>query len=385
MLTKPQRFRFLLTFALLTACALPFLAIYGLKQAMVQAQTIPGLLTEQEILNKVFDGTVKGAEFLRTSGGGGGSSSSGVSPFTVQAVGTTEIRLADTNGPGFWSFSVADFIWSGVHNHTYGLGYNSDLSLTGMPQWGESIEPRYVPGAPPNGLFEKHWNYTSIDRSVTYRPMGFSIDLNTNAASQKWYVSDYRVLGRTDAENGGESFRVDTGAKAVHASALVAGVMGTSTNWPLEVRGPTKGATALGLAPTVNPDDTVVYITPTAVTGDLNWINANSSVSGKAQANFWNTGAGGAVVQVLSNAGDAWFTVSSSQGWAFGSHRSAAGSFKLSNSGTLGSNDRMIVTAAGAVTFTDLATTGAATGKTAVCADTAGRLYRSSASGSCTN
>ncbi len=44
-----------------------------------------------------------------------------------------------------------------------------------------------------------------------------------------------------------------------------------------------------------------------------------------------------------------------------------------------------IKTGSGGVVLGDLATTGAATGKTAVCADTAGRLYRSSASGSCAN
>src|ERR1043166_2865484 len=46
---------------------------------------------------------------------------------------------------------------------------------------------------------------------------------------------------------------------------------------------------------------------------------------------------------------------------------------------------RLVVSSAGAVTIADLATTGAATGKTVVCADTNGKLYRSSAGDSSAN
>lgn len=45
----------------------------------------------------------------------------------------------------------------------------------------------------------------------------------------------------------------------------------------------------------------------------------------------------------------------------------------------------LTVSAAGAVTITDLATTGAATGKTIVCADTNGKLYRSTSGVACAN
>jgi len=126
-------------------------------------------------------------------------------------------------------------------------------------------------------------------------------------------------------------------------------------------------------------------LTPTAVTGNVNWITAQSAASVDAFATFWNIGTGNSKVQVLSNGADASMRFSTSQEWGIGSDRSDNGSFKIANHENLGTNDRVIITAAGAVTITDLATTGAATGKTAVCADTAGRLYRSSASGACLN
>lgn len=46
---------------------------------------------------------------------------------------------------------------------------------------------------------------------------------------------------------------------------------------------------------------------------------------------------------------------------------------------------RMTIDSAGAVTLAGLATTGSATGKTVVCADTAGKLYRSSTGTDCSN
>ncbi len=52
---------------------------------------------------------------------------------------------------------------------------------------------------------------------------------------------------------------------------------------------------------------------------------------------------------------------------------------------TAGDNNWSILTGAGKVVFGDLATAGAATGKTMVCADTAGRLYRSSSAVNCLN
>ena len=75
---------------------------------------------------------------------------------------------------------------------------------------------------------------------------------------------------------------------------------------------------------------------------------------------------------------------------------STAGSLLLGAAGTSGvvnintggyssTYTRLSISAAGLVTLSSLASTGSATGKTVVCADASGNLYRSSSGSSCAN
>src|SRR5207244_505567 len=54
-------------------------------------------------------------------------------------------------------------------------------------------------GSGVNALLERHANYTSIDRSVSYRPWGFSIDLVNHNASTEWRQKLFEMYHRSSA------------------------------------------------------------------------------------------------------------------------------------------------------------------------------------------
>lgn len=74
--------------------------------------------------------------------------------------------------------------------------FNFDGRATDQPIYNEQFESRFVVGAPPGGLLERHGNFTSLDRSVIYRPWNFNVDLNDNEASMALYLKDLQVLAR---------------------------------------------------------------------------------------------------------------------------------------------------------------------------------------------
>jgi hypothetical protein len=284
------------------------------------------------------------------------------SSFALSAAGGGELlTLRDTAGVAHWSLGATDFEFAGVSDHTYTLGFNLDGAALTHPTWAEAVEPRYHTGAPPNGLLEKLWTYTSIDRGTNFRPFNFSIDLNTHLANMRWEVDEFRVHGVGQTPGSDETLYVDTADKVLScAGQLHVGALGTPayrmTITGAPVNGVMLGITGLNV---VSGNELLHLATAAAVTGDLDVVNAAPTVSGTLRNLLRNTGAGAAHHFLWAGSGgDAFFRTLANVDWAFGVDRSDAGKWKLCNGDVLGTNDRITVTSAGAVTITALAGVG---------------------------
>jgi len=127
----------------------------------------------------------------------------------IQSISDTQIMLKQTVADAFINISASTNVFDGVRDDLFGWSYNRDGAATAQPIWSEGFESRYASGAPPGGLLERHFNYTSIDRSVSYRPWNFNVDLNTHNANVLWNVLQYNISSRTEP---GDIYVFDTSA-----------------------------------------------------------------------------------------------------------------------------------------------------------------------------
>jgi len=110
----------------------------------------------------------------------------------------TQIMLKQTVSDAYTEISASSNVFDGVRDDLFGWSYNRDGAATEQPIWSEGFESRYASGAPPEGLLERHFNYTSIDRTVSYRPWNFHVNLNTHNANVMWNVLRYNISSRTE-------------------------------------------------------------------------------------------------------------------------------------------------------------------------------------------
>jgi hypothetical protein len=267
------------------------------------------------------------------------------------------LTFRDTNGAGLWEVTVVDYLLGGASDHTMALHYNRSGLAAGYPEWSEAVEPRFVPGAPPNGLLEKLWTYISIDRQHNFRPFNFDVDMNTNLAHTRWVVDKYRI--HADGETPGEieTLYVDTAAHVVATSGrLNVGQIGTPP-YRAYVTGDPIGTVMLGIAAT-NPADGDALVRASAkkldgegvevdAPGDLHAFHCSTRVAGILQTFTQNTGAGDAAAYLLGgSAGDALVRTLAGTDWAFGCDRST-GKWTIANDFRLGFQDRLTLTTAG--------------------------------------
>lgn len=280
----------------------------------------------------------------------------------VAASGVAGVRLQDTaaTGAGYWDIAAKDFYNQGgypVHNHTLGIQFNEDASILTHPQWGENWEPRYVAGAPPNGLLEKNWGYTSIDRSVTYRPFNFNVDLNTHSATMFWRLGMFDIDSRTGSTY---VFRVNTATPQVQIlsrAQVDAGPVAINTQ-VFAVAGNSGSATFMTISPTALTSGTqaLSVVMPT-IAFDIDALSIQGPNSGRTTTQLRNTGTGGANDLIWGgSSGDAWTRWLANGDWSAGVDRSDSGNFKISGSGLLGTSDRLSITSAGVVNIATAST-----------------------------
>src|SRR5262249_34643565 len=118
----------------------------------------------------------------------------------IESRSDTQIMLKQTESDTWTEISASSDVFDGVRDDTFGWIYNRDGAATEQPIWSEGFESRYAPGAPPEGMLERHFNYTSIDRTVSYRPWFFNVDLNTHDANVLWNVLQYTISSRTEPD-----------------------------------------------------------------------------------------------------------------------------------------------------------------------------------------
>src|SRR5262249_26356889 len=144
------------------------------------------VMTGDLVIPKTSAGFTPGSVLF---GGSGGSASENNTSFfwdnmlqslRIQSISDTPIQLKYTEADAFINIYVGTNVFDGVRDDLFGWLYNADGAATEQPIWGESFESRYASGAPPGGLLERHFNYTSIDRTVSYRPWNFHVNLNTH-------------------------------------------------------------------------------------------------------------------------------------------------------------------------------------------------------------
>ena len=112
---------------------------------------------------------------------------------------TPQIRLRgpSTQAPMDYYFETGSDFGTGIFDDIGGWIYNREMTATNQPIFGEQFESRFATQWPPGGALERHSNYTSIDRTVSYRPWMFAIDLNTHESEtvyqghRKFQIIDY--------------------------------------------------------------------------------------------------------------------------------------------------------------------------------------------------
>ncbi len=264
-------------------------------------------------------------------------------PVTLSGAGNAQISMRDTLGDGLWTMRVVNVDWSGISDQAWAIHYNEDGSEAAQPKWGENIEPRYTDGAPPLGLLEKNWDYVSIDRSISYRPYRFLIDLNTSLATAEYHVGGFQVIGRTQSAGTDDSIAVTTANKAVSmAGKLSIGTINTSGLYPLYITG-TAGSAFTGISTSGAIADNILWYAnlSNAVTGAIYGVLANAKASAGFVSTLTNTNNSSSnahsVLQIVSTGASGGspyeeFIISGVLGWRLGVDNSSSDRFTISSS-----------------------------------------------------
>lgn len=246
---------------------------------------------------------------------------------------------------GSMPFPIEFFVgWSdfgnGNDDTTWSIQFNHD-GVAGYPKYGKNIEVFFDTGT--QRLIEENTDYTSIDRSVIYRPKTFNVDIDTHLASQVWTVGSYTVKSRLD-EVALISANTTTSQIQVGGSIILTNRTGSSTG--LGITGPIGGGSALSLYPSsVAADAAVISIAGPSLTGDYYALSATASPTGVFGTIFRNT-AGEVREMLWSGSGkDAFFrTLGGATDCSFGVDASAA-SFVIDFGDTLGGNPALSINA----------------------------------------
>ncbi len=273
----------------------------------------------------------------------------------VAASGDSKITMADTAGAGLWTLRAVNANWSGVSDHSWAIHFNESGATANQPRWGENIEPRYVDGAPPLGLLEKNWDYTSIDGGTSYRPYRFLMDLNTHLATAEYHVGTFRVIGNGQSTGTDDSLVITAATKAVSmAGYLTIGAIDATGAYPLRITGSAASAFAGIATSTAIADNIFWYASASnAVTGAMrafdltakastgfagNITNSNnSSTSAHASLQLISTGASGGSPFVD-------YIISGVLGWRVGVDNGNSDRFLIANNTDLAYNVFSITT-----------------------------------------
>ncbi len=264
-------------------------------------------------------------------------------PVVIAASGNAQISMRDTAGAGLWSLRAVNVDWSGVSDHAWAIHFNEGLITANQPAWGENIEPRYVDGAPPLGLLEKNWDYTSIDGLTSYRPYRFLMDLNTSLATAEYHIGTFKVIGNGQSAGTDDSIAVTTANKAVSmAGKLSIGTINTSGLYPLYVTG-TAGSAFTGISTSGAIADNILWYAnlSNSVTGAIYGVLANAKATTGFVSTLTNTNnsssSAHSVLQIVSTGASGGspyeeFIISGVLGWRLGVDNSSSDRFTVSSS-----------------------------------------------------
>jgi hypothetical protein len=283
----------------------------------------------------------------------------------IETNNVARLRMRDTlNGEAnaFWDTYVKNHSWGrapAVNDYVYTLAFNESGALLDQPMVGFNIEPRYVGTnnvvVPPNGALEHNWTYTSIDRTVSYRPHQFGIDLNTHKAEFRWQADKAWFFPSNGVESDAPLY-IHSPSKSISTFGVNIGVQSNVLTYPLRINS-IAGAAALGIDPANPPNNTsFINIQPTGTSPtNVYGVTAALRATNQAQNVLQNTGTGAANLQVTGGSGtsgiqgDAYIVMSPANGaqnWVIGGDRSASNGFAIGASHQLGANDAIRITAA---------------------------------------
>lgn len=113
--------------------------------------------------------------------------------------GTLEIANVQTDEMDFPfrnTVRLVDF-GEGQIDHVWEFYYNWQGQSASHPRWKENVENFFVVPGSGIRLFEKNWDYTSIDGTVSYRPFMFNVNIDTHKSDYRFQASTFQV---TDEE-----------------------------------------------------------------------------------------------------------------------------------------------------------------------------------------
>lgn len=273
-----------------------------------------------------------------------------------------QLRDPSAEEYSYWTIRAQDFYnqgGAGVHNHTFGVAFNPEGELAAMPGWSESLEPRFVPGAAPNGLLEKFWTYTSIDGLTSYRPFQFNVNLNTHEALFEHNASRFYVVNKDQSHGADDSLAIYTPNKIVSmAGGLSLGAISDSLTQRLRITGSVIGGAAVAIAPTsINPGESGLSINLPEPSSPGNYyaVQYNGINANDIATEYRNLGSGNMRVQAWAGSqGNAWFRTLANTDWSFGVDRADEGSWKLCNADTLNENICLTVRGVGSIFLPNL-------------------------------
>ena len=239
---------------------------------------------------------------------------------------------------GSMPFSIEFFGgWSdfggGQDDTNWSIQFNHER-VAGYPGWGENIEVFFDTGS--QRLIEKNWDYTSIDRSVSYRPFTFNVDIDTHEASQTWWVRNYTIKNRIDDA---ALLRLDTIAHTIQSTGQLVVAQHPSKEFTFGLTGAIGSGSSLFVYPTsLSNEAAIVQIVGPALTGEYTAISATGQANGIVGNILRNTA--GPVREMLwaASGRDAWVrTLGGSVDCSFGVDASA-NAFRIDFGDSLGGN-----------------------------------------------